>query len=266
MVAIALSIAGSDPSGGAGIQADLKTFHAFGVYGEAVVSLLTVQNSLGVSRVEPISSELVLAQMAALWDDMPPDAVKTGALPSDHAVRAIADVFRGRRCPLVVDPILAPTAGARFSRGDLVAAYREALIPVCALVTPNALEAATLCGFEVADVNAAERAARSLVALGAGAALVKGGHLSGAPVDVLYVSGQEHPTRIVCPRVDTHHTHGTGCTYAAAITAGLALGRELETAVREARAYLQRALSTPLHLGRGQGPVNHFAPEAKTSS
>jgi hydroxymethylpyrimidine/phosphomethylpyrimidine kinase len=257
MVAVALTIAGSDPSGGAGLQGDLKTFHAHGVYGEAVVSLLTVQNTRGVLRVEPVSAEWIAAQLEALWDDLPPRAAKTGALASVSALEAVAESFRTRRCPLVVDPVFSASLGHAFASEDVVRALPTTLLPVCALVTPNAPEAERLTGIAVEDVASAERAARALLDLGAQAALVKGGHLPGAPVDVLAC---RDGTRLVLSgeRVHTQHTHGTGCTYAAAITARLARGADLVSAVSGAKAWLSRILRHPLGLGSGRGPLNHL--------
>jgi hydroxymethylpyrimidine/phosphomethylpyrimidine kinase len=259
MVAVALTIAGSDPSGGAGLQGDLKTFHAHGVYGQAVVSLITVQNTRGVSRVEPLSAELIAAQLSALWDDIPPQAAKTGALASVAALEAVAECFRTRRCPLVVDPVFGASLGQAFASEEVVRALAGTLLPVCALVTPNAPEAERLTGIAVEDAASAERAARALVDLGAQAALVKGGHLPGDPIDVLVC---RDGTRLVLPaeRVHTQHTHGTGCTYAAAITARLARGKDLATAVSGAKAWLSRVIQQPLGLGSGRGPLNHFVP------
>ncbi len=257
MVRIALSIAGSDPSGGAGIQADLKVFHSHGVYGEAVITLLTAQNSLGVQAVWQVESAQIAAQIDALWDDMPPDALKTGALPSPDAVAQIARSLSGRGRPLVVDPILKPTRGAAFSPADLVEALRRHLLPGAALVTPNLEEASALTGLEVCDVASAIAAGHALCGMGARASLIKGGHMSGDPIDVLCLAdGTEHVFRDV--RIDTPHTHGTGCALSAAITARLALGDGVLASVVGARAWLRRALSAPLGLGRGRGPLNHF--------
>lgn len=255
---IALSIAGSDPSGGAGIQADLKTFHAHGIYGEAVVTLLTVQNSEGVRRVEPVAPELIAAQLRAVLEDIPPHAIKTGALPSALAAQAIANELHDRPIPLVVDPILRPTAGVAFAQDDLARAYLDTLAPIAALLTPNAVEASLLSGIEVRDEGSAVRAAERLLATGCGAILIKGGHLAGEPCDVLLTHKEREVFRAA--RVDTRHTHGTGCTYAAAITARLARGRSLASAVGGARAWLSRVMAQPLGLGRGHGPLNHLVP------
>jgi hydroxymethylpyrimidine/phosphomethylpyrimidine kinase len=256
---IALTIAGSDPSGAAGIQADLKTFHRFGAYGQAVISLLTVQNGRGVFEVEPVRSELVVAQLVALLDELPPQAIKTGALASAGTMRAIAEQLRERGLPLIVDPVLRPTVGAPFSSDDMARAYLEVLAPSALLLTPNAVEATQLSGIEVVDERSATAAAEHLLRYGMRAVLVKGGHLTGEPVDVLVTAaGERFAYRSV--RVETPHTRGTGCTYAAAITALLARGLALPDAVSEARAWLARVLATPLSFDSPRGPLNHFIP------
>lgn len=245
--AVALTIAGSDPSGGAGIQADLKTFHQFGVYGEAVVTLVTVQNTTRVSRVEMMPEDLVIAQIEAVLEDIPPGAAKTGALGTPEMVRAVARVARGFRFPLVVDPVMVSKHGAALGGG----AWEE-LLPHAALVTPNLPEAEALTG--TAEVRTA---AERLVAMGARAALIKGGHAEGDAVDVLF-DGREF-AEFPAPRIVTRHTHGTGCTYSAAITAGLARGLGLRDAVARAKRYIDAAIRTNPGLGSGCGPVNHFA-------
>lgn len=256
MVPVALSIAGSDPSGGAGIQTDIKTFQRHGVYGQAAISLLTVQNSCGVRKVVPVSPALIAEQVEALLSDMPPQAVKTGALAEPAAALAVARVLRDTAIPLVVDPILAPTAGAAFSREDMLPALREQLLPWAALVTPNAEEASWLTGIPVADVEGAEQAAKALLETGVRAVLVKGGHLAGDPVD-LFISREGDYVRLAGSRVSTPHTHGTGCTLAAAITARLARGSCLRDAVLGAKAWLNGVLSAPsLGLGKCRGPLN----------
>ena len=259
MTRVALSIAGSDPSGGAGVQVDLKTFQLHGVYGEAVISLLTAQNSLGVREVEPVSSAFIQRQLDALLCDMPPHAIKTGALPSAEAVYGIAQRLRGCGAAVVVDPVLRPTRGVALATDGLAGALVRHLLPLASLVTPNTEEAGVLTGGEVIDIPGAIRAARGLVAMGAGGALVKGGHLSGEPIDVLLV-GDGEPVLLHGVRVDTPHTHGTGCVYSAAIAARLARGQDLVAAVRSAKAWLQRVVAgPPLGLGRGNGPLNLWA-------
>ena len=244
---MALTIAGSDPSGGAGIQADLKTFHQFGVYGEAVVTLITVQNTVRVSRVEILPEDLVLEQIAAVVEDIPPAAAKTGALGSPAMVRAVARVAASFRFPLVVDPVMVSKHGAPLGGGPW-----EELLPHAALVTPNLPEAEALTGST--DMR---RAAGRLVAMGARAALIKGGHRQDDALDLLFDG--DRFTEFPAPRIDTRHTHGTGCTYSAAIAAGLALGLPLADAVARAKRYIDAAIRTNPGLGRGCGPVNHHA-------
>jgi hydroxymethylpyrimidine/phosphomethylpyrimidine kinase len=258
MLPIALTIAGSDPSGGAGIQADLKTFHQFGAYGQAVITLLTVQNTTSVERVEIVPADLVCDQLRAVLEDLPPGAAKTGALGNAANVEAIAAAARDFRFPLVVDPVMVSKHGLPLMAGEAVAAMRSLLLPEAALITPNLPEAAQLTGEEVCTVESMRRAARRLVELGAGAALVKGGHLVDGATDVLFDgrSFSEFPA----VRLTTRHTHGTGCTYSAAITAGLAGGASLTDAVARAKSFITAAIATGPGIGRGQGPVNHFAP------
>ncbi|HEU4643927.1 MAG TPA: bifunctional hydroxymethylpyrimidine kinase/phosphomethylpyrimidine kinase [Gemmatimonadaceae bacterium] len=254
---IALTIAGSDSGGGAGIQADLKTFHRFGVFGTSVVTAITAQNTLGVSAWVATPVELVRAQLDAVATDLPPAAVKSGMLADAQVVRAVADRVRAHAlAPYVLDPVMVATSGDPLLERDAVEAIRAELLPLAALVTPNLDEAGILVGAPVRDVAAMERAARALVAMGAGAALVKGGHLEGAEmVDVLFDGQELHAYRH--PRIDTRHTHGTGCTLSAAITAHLALGAPLGEAVSRSLAWLQQAIATAPGLGKGMGPVNH---------
>jgi hydroxymethylpyrimidine/phosphomethylpyrimidine kinase len=256
----ALTIAGSDSSGGAGIQADLKTFHHFGVYGASALTLVTAQNTQGVRRVELLPASLVAAQIDAVAEDIPLRAVKTGALGSAAITEAVAAaVARHGLAPLVVDPVMVAKGGDALLDADAVDALRRALVPRAALVTPNLPEAAALLGGGAIESECdMQEAARALCALGAGAALVKGGHASGA--DVLDVFCDRHQcVTLRAPRIDTPHTHGTGCTYSAAIAARLAFGDALEPAVRAAKAFLARAIATAPGLGRGHGPVNHWA-------
>jgi hydroxymethylpyrimidine/phosphomethylpyrimidine kinase len=257
MPPIALTIAGSDPTGAAGIQADLKTFHQFGVYGEAVVTLITVQNTVALEHLECLSPVLVLHQLRAVLDDMPPAAAKTGALGNLAIVEAIARAAEDFRFPLVVDPVMVSQHGRALVSDDAREAIRKDLVPRAFLLTPNLDEAAVLTGVEVRDLDGMHRAARSLSKMGAKAVLVKGGHLEGDAVDLLYAAGATREFR--APRIETRHTHGTGCTYSAAITAGLALGASLEEAVVRAKAFITEAIRTSPGLGRGSGPLNHHA-------
>lgn len=256
---IALTIAGSDSGGGAGIQADLKTFHQFGVYGTSAIVALTAQNTLGVHAVHPVPEAMVTAQLEALAGDLPPVAVKTGMLATAGLVRLVAAAIRrhGWR-EYVLDPVMVATSGDRLLDAAAEAVVRAELLPLAALVTPNLDEAAILTGEPVQTVADMELAGRRLLALGAASALVKGGHLEGDTMtDVLVTpAGLRHFTR---PRLATSSTHGTGCTLSAAITAGLALGRPLQAAVADALDYLYRALQSAPGLGGGHGPLNHRA-------
>jgi len=257
MPPVALTIAGSDPSGGAGIQADLKTFHQFGLYGEAVITLLTVQNTVGVRRVECMSPELVLEQLQAVLEDIPPQAAKTGALGNADIVSAVAEAAARFDFPVVVDPVMISKHGAALLDPEASDAVRAKLIPRATLLTPNLPEAEALLGIEVRDLPTMKEAARRLCGMGARAVLVKGGHAAGDATDVLFHAGEWRLYE--APRLDTRHTHGTGCTYAAAITAELAKGTELPEAVARAKTYLTEAIATHPGLGRGSGPINHHA-------
>jgi hydroxymethylpyrimidine/phosphomethylpyrimidine kinase len=254
---IALSLGGSDPSGGAGIQADLKTFHQFGVYGEAVITLLTVQNTVGVRRVDCIPAELVLAQLQAVLEDLPPGAAKTGALGNRENVEMIAACAAEFTFPLVVDPVIIGKHGQRLISPDAVAPMRDLLLPRAAVICPNLPEAEELTGLPVSTLDEMKAAAQRLCEMGAKAALVKGGHLQGSAVDVLYDGKQFR--EFTAPHIDTPHTHGTGCTYSAAITAELARGESLGDAVAMAKAYITQAIRTNPGIGNGAGPLNHHA-------
>ncbi len=255
---MALTIAGSDPGGGAGIQADLKTFHQFGAFGTSAVVALTAQNTKGVSGVHPVPVEFVRAQIAALADDLPPEALKTGMLATRPLVESVAEaIARYDWRTYVLDPVMVATSGHRLLEPDAEEAVRRHLIPRAMLVTPNLDEAGILVGFPVQDPVSMERAGRALLDLGAGAALMKGGHLDGdILVDILVT--REAVVRFERPRIRTTSTHGTGCTLSAAVTAGLAFGRPLEHAVADALDFVARAIATAPGLGGGHGPLNHF--------
>ena len=257
--AVALTIAGSDSGGGAGIQADLKTFHHFEVYGTCALTLVTAQNTIGVQRVELLAPELVVAQIDAVANDFTVAAAKTGSLGSAAIVAAVAEaVLRHRIAKLVVDPVMLSKHGHALLGADAIDALRRALLPRAALLTPNLPEAAALVGGELASARDIEHAARALHALGAGAVLVKGGHGAGDEVADLFFDGNSC-TWLRAPRQPTPHTHGTGCTYSAAITARLAQGDDLARAVHTAHAWLARAIASAPGLGHGHGPVNHWA-------
>lgn len=257
---IALTIAGSDSGGGAGIQADLKTFHQFGVFGTSVLVAITAQNTRGVSAVHPVPVETVRAQMAALAEDLPPQAVKTGMLATRELVEAVADGIRRYGFPrYVLDPVMVATSGDRLLDREAERSVAERLVPLATLVTPNLYEAKILVEREVRGPEDMEEAGRLLVRMGAQAALVKGGHLDAAQVvDVLVTSGGSRAFRH--PKIETTSTHGTGCTLSAAVAAGLARGRALEVAVSDALDFVHRAIAQAPGLGSGHGPLNHFVP------
>jgi hydroxymethylpyrimidine/phosphomethylpyrimidine kinase len=257
---VALTIAGSDSGGGAGIQADLKTFHQFGVYGTSVITAVTAQNTLGVRAWEALSARLVADQIDAVAEDLRPRAVKTGMLGSAEVAREVADgIARHRLTNYVLDPVMVATSGDRLLHVEAEAIIAQRLLPLATLVTPNLDEAAILAGTSVTDVDDMERAGRAMLGQGAQAALVKGGHLAGATVvDVLVTPGGVH--RLAHPKLDSRSTHGTGCTLSSAITAALALGEPLERAVALALDFVQRAMAAAPGLGSGHGPLNHFVP------
>jgi hydroxymethylpyrimidine/phosphomethylpyrimidine kinase len=262
---IALTIAGSDSGGGAGIQADLKTFQQFGVFGTTVIVALTAQNTRQVRAVETVPENMVTEQLTALAEDLPPAALKTGMLAEASMVRLVARAIRENGWgPLVVDPVMVATSGVRLLSTEAEEVVREDLLPLAALVTPNLDEAAILTGRVVHDAPTMERAGTTLLRFGAGAALIKGGHLSGPVLtDILVTpSGIRRFTR---PRIDTASVHGTGCTLSAAITAGLALGRPLERAVEDGLDFVHRAIAAAPGLGSGHGPLNHTVPAPKPS-
>src|SRR6184192_1437845 len=259
-VKIALTIAGSDSGGGAGVQADLKTFHQFGVFGTSVITAVTAQNTVGVRAWQALPAALVTKQIDALADDLPPAAVKSGMLASAELVETVAAGIAGRRLPnYVLDPVMLATSGDRLLNADAEHLIARRLVPLARLVTPNLGEAAILAGTDVRNPADMERAGRALVQLGAKAALVKGGHLAGDEiVDVLVSDGTVR--RFTRARLDTTSTHGTGCTLSAAIAAGLAHGRPLERAVEDALDFVSRAMAAAPGLGKGHGPLNHFVP------
>jgi hydroxymethylpyrimidine/phosphomethylpyrimidine kinase len=253
----ALTIAGSDPSGGAGIQADLKTFHRFGVYGEAAITLITVQNTTAVERVECLAPDLIEQQIRAVVRDIPPRAAKTGALGNRATIEMISLLAKEFPFPLIVDPVMISKHGTQLLSPDACDMLRTRLLPRAFLLTPNLPEAAALTGMQISDVGGMRNAAKALTALGAMNVLVKGGHLADGATDVLLFEGNwlDFPAH----RIASRHTHGTGCTYSAAITAGIALGHDLPSAVANAKRFIQEAIRTAPGLGAGCGPVNHFA-------
>ncbi len=258
MTPTALTIAGSDPSGGAGIQADLKTFHQFGVYGMAVISLLTVQNTREVKEVSVLSPELVQQQLQAVMEDLPPLAIKTGALGSAANIEVVVDMLQETALPLVVDPVMVSTHGRALLAQDAVDVLMRRLMPIADLIMPNIHEAQLMTGIKMERIEDMHMAAERLSDLGARAVLVKGGHLDKGPcVDLLYAEGER--ILLEADRVDTMNTHGTGCTFAAAVCANLAKGLDVLESVQRAKGYVLRAIETAPGLGQGHGPVNHHA-------
>ena len=255
----ALTIAGSDPSGGAGIQGDLKTFHAQGVYGMAVLTALTVQNTRGVTGVHDVPAEFVAAQLRAVLEDMPVGAAKTGMVSVTATIEAIADVLARQRVPhLVVDPVMVSTSGDALLHDDAVSAMVERLFPLATVITPNIPEAERLLDRTIRTPEQMRSAAVALKELGAAAVLLKGGHLEGPQlIDLLYFDGGFR--EFSDPRIDTPHTHGTGCAFAAGVAAQLACGAQLPEAVSRARDFVRRGLERAVPLGRGASPINHLA-------
>lgn len=256
---IALTIAGSDSGGGAGIQADLKTFHAFEVFGTSVVTAITAQNTRAVTAVQRVDPHIVRAQMDALAADLPPAASKSGMLADAEIIEAVAAGLESADFgPYVLDPVMVAASGARLLAADAVGALRERLVPLARLVTPNLAEAAILADRPVNDADEMRAAGERILELGCEAVLVKGGHLAGGTVvDILLTGSGERVWR--APKLDAGDPHGTGCTLSAAIAAGLAHGRPLEAAVDEALAFTRRAISTAPQRGAGSRPLNHWA-------
>ena len=250
MVHVALTIAGSDSSGGAGIQADLKTFAAFGVYGASVVTALTAQNTGGVHAIAAVEASFVAAQIDAVLDDLDVGTAKTGMLLSAAVIDAVADRLATRPLPhLVVDPVLVATTGEALLEPAGIARLRERLVPLATLLTPNLREAEALTGRPVTNPADMREAARALLDLGARAVLVKGGHLQGEALDLL--DDGRNVRELSAPRIATRDTHGTGCMLSAAIAAGLARGLDLTTAIVAAKRYVTRAIESAPRVGRG---------------
>ncbi len=251
-----LIVAGSDSSGGAGVQADIKTVTMLGGYAASAVTAVTVQNTRGVSAVHAIPAAVVAAQMRSVIDDVGVDAVKIGMLGDAELIAALADVLRGLRVPIVLDPVMVAKGGARLLADDAVAALVRHLLPIATIVTPNTPELAALTGAEVEDEGDAVLAAQELLGMGARAVLAKGGHLAGDEVADWLITGNRQ-SRFSSARIDTRHTHGTGCTLASAIAVGLGRGEPLADAVAAARAYVIGAIAHAPGFGAGHGPLGH---------
>jgi hydroxymethylpyrimidine/phosphomethylpyrimidine kinase len=254
-----LIIAGSDSGGGAGVQADIKTVTALGGYAATAITAITVQNTLGVSAVHPLPPELIAAQARAVLDDIGADAIKTGMLGARGAVEAVAAILAEAGVPAVIDPVMVAKGGAALIDDDALAAVRERLVPLAALLTPNAPEAAALTGLAAETTDDLRRAGEALLAMGAKAVLMKGGHVPGEQVTDLLIT-RAGETSFSGARIETRHTHGTGCTLASAIAAGLAQGLTLEAAVARAWAYVAEAIRRAPGFGAGAGPLDHAWP------
>ncbi|MGP3697749.1 bifunctional hydroxymethylpyrimidine kinase/phosphomethylpyrimidine kinase [Rhodobacter sp. NSM] len=260
MIPNILSIAGSDPSGGAGIQADIKAIGANGGYGMAVLTALTAQNTRGVTGIELVPPGFVTAQISAIFADVRVDAVKIGMLGTAETTEAVAEALATRDAPVVLDPVMVAKGGDRLLAAEAVEALRRRLLPLARIVTPNLPEAADLLGeAEVADRCGMERQARALLALGPQAVLLKGGHLAGEDCPDLYLDATRAEW-LVSPRTDTRNTHGTGCTLSSALATQVALTGDPLAACRAAKAYVSRAIEGghALSVGSGHGPTDHF--------
>ncbi|SER36802.1 hydroxymethylpyrimidine/phosphomethylpyrimidine kinase [Gracilibacillus ureilyticus] len=253
----ALTIAGTDPSGGAGIQADLKAFQEREVYGMSVITSVVAQNTLGVQQVEHLSIPFIEQQFDAVWNDIKPDAVKTGMIATIEMMELIAGKLENTDVPYVIDPVMVAKSGHSLMEEKSREVIRNMLIPLSTVVTPNVPEAELLVGFTIKTLEDAEKAAKVIVKeLGAKAAVVKGGHLEGEAKDVLY-DGNDY-TYLTSERFPTHHTHGTGCTFSAVITAELAKGKTIKQAVEAGKKFITDAIKYSLKLGNGNGPTNHW--------
>ncbi len=258
-VPVVLTIAGSDSGSGAGIQADLKTFAAHGVHGTSAITAVTAQNTLGVTAVQEVDLDVIAAQIDAVVEDMHPVAVKTGMLSSPEIVRLVAAKANEYGWQtLVVDPVMVASSGARLLRDEAVETYRTELLPLAAVTTPNLLEATELTGIEIASSRDAREAAKAISVLGVKYVVVKGGHMevAGESRDLLY-DGRDF-VEFGLPWIDTTSTHGTGCTFASAITAQLALGGDIESAFRSAKQFVWEAMNAAYPVGQGHGPLNQM--------
>ncbi|MEN6567393.1 MAG: bifunctional hydroxymethylpyrimidine kinase/phosphomethylpyrimidine kinase [Veillonellales bacterium] len=257
MLHTALTIAGSDSSGGAGIQADLKTFAACGVFGMSAITAITAQNTCGVTSIRELDQAIIRDQIAAVYTDIPVDAVKIGMLSSAAIINTVADALLQYRAKnVVLDTVMIAKSGSYLLQPNAVAALIERLVPLALIVTPNLYEASEIAGFSVEDRTGMEKAAIAIKNMGSTYVLIKGGHLPGDACDLLY-DGRIF-TVFSNERIDNAHTHGTGCTFSSAIAAGLAKGLSVETAIREAKRYVTIAIQHGFQLGGGVGPTHHF--------
>ncbi len=258
-VPVVMTIAGSDSGGGAGIQADLKTFAAHGVHGTSAITAITAQNTLGVTAVQEIDLDVIAAQIDAVVEDMHPVAVKTGMLSSPEIVRLVAEKTKEHNWQtLVVDPVMVASSGAKLLRDEAVETYRSVLLPLATVTTPNLPEAAELAGIEIRSPDDAREAARAIHGLGVKYVVVKGGHMetSGESLDLLY-DGDAF-VEFGLPWIDTTNNHGSGCTFASALTSQLALNSDIESAFRGAKIFVWEAMNAAYPVGQGHGPLNQM--------
>lgn len=256
-ISTAMTIAGSDSGGGAGIQADLKTFAALGVYGTSTLTAITAQNTIGVTGVHEIPTDIIAAQIEAVITDIGADAVKTGMLASSAIVEVVARELKRHRVEvLVIDPVMVAKSGDPLLQKEAVEALHARLVPLAAVVTPNIPEAEVLTGMKITSPEDMRRAAEKIIQMGARGVVVKGGHLEGPATDLFYDGSRFQ--EFTAPRIDTQNTHGTGCTFASAIAAGLARGLSVIDSVAQAKEYVTEAIRHSFPVGQGHGPLNHF--------
>jgi len=257
-IPVALTIAGSDSGGGAGIQADLKTFAAVGVHGTAAITAITAQNTYSVTKVQDIDPEIVKEQIRVVVEDLGVNAAKTGMLHTPEIINAVADEVSKYDFPLVVDPVMIAKSGAPLLKAEAMDTLIKRIVPLATVITPNKYEAEKLAGMKIQGLDDAKEAARKIVKLGAKAVIVKGGHLGGnESIDILYMDGRYYEYKL--PRIDTKNTHGTGCSFSAAIAGYLAKGESIPSAVKKAKKLVYYAIKYGLSIGRGHGPVNPMA-------
>ncbi|MGB9975447.1 bifunctional hydroxymethylpyrimidine kinase/phosphomethylpyrimidine kinase [Thermovenabulum sp.] len=256
---LALTIAGSDSGGGAGIQADLKTFFSHGVYGMSVITSVTAQNTLGVLGVQNISEDMVYLQMKAVFEDLFPDAVKIGMVSTKEIIEAISEGLEEYKPEkIILDPVMISKSGHRLLEKDAIKTLIEKLVPKALIITPNREEAEVIAERKIKNIEEMKKAAKDIAKLGCRTVLIKGGHLEGnKAIDILYL-GEENFVFFEEEKINTKNTHGTGCTFSAAICANLAKGMDIKKAVAYAKLYITRAIKTSGNIGRGWGPVNHF--------
>ncbi|MBW3469706.1 bifunctional hydroxymethylpyrimidine kinase/phosphomethylpyrimidine kinase [Arthrospiribacter ruber] len=256
-----LTIAGSDSSGGAGIQADLKTFSALGCYGMSVITATTAQNTTGVWSIHAIPVQHIREQLEAIMEDIPPLAVKIGMVNHPEVARCIADLLaKHPEIPVVFDPVMVATSGDRLIEFDTIQVLKETLFPICTLLTPNLDEATILTGIDIGETEHMEEAAKNIIEAGCKAVLIKGGHLKNEVVTDLLCQKEQDPIKMQSEYIHTQNLHGTGCTLSSAIAAELAKGNPLPKAVKNARTYIIGAIESgkDIHIGQGHGPLNHF--------